>query len=329
MPTGIDCSRGLKLRRKLPLEVTRSSTLGVCIIAVLLMNFFAAIMPFAYGSTTSLTITLEQDNGGPIGTFRMSSCSISPTLIASDGQPHTFAATNSCEVTIAAPRDTGNSVYRFASGLINNNSATFETCLSGNCSPRTYVTHYERTIFSPDYSLSGWNGGGLPPPENDTRVQQVYEATGGMGLNWMNWAGGIEGCNNANVTGHTHTFSVTGQQAGLYSKYQMPFSVQLPMDGYGGSCAGWATSVVNQYPDLLTYSSTGPVCSGSVGSYTCTHSWVRVDDINLAVQTYNDLVATKNQLVAANADALQYWHAISISSIASDGGTLMISGTSK
>ena len=72
------------------------------------------------------------------------------------------------------------------------------------------------------------------------------------------------------------------------------------MDGYSGCGKNRATDVVNQFPDLMGYSETAPACVGSAGTYSCVNSWVRVDDINLAVQTYNDLVAVKNTLAADN-----------------------------
>ena len=281
----------------------------------------------AFASTVNLTLTISKGSGGPTANFILSGCSISPTTIPDDGHPHSFTATNSCNVTVTVPQDTAVSVYRFGydpvskSGLVTNTTVSFATCASGTCSGRTYAAYYEVTTLSSNYQFSYWNGGGLPLLTNDTRGQQIYEATGSLGLYYP----GYEGCGSGNTTTTTNSNAFQGPsgvaETNLLAKYQLPFILQVPMDGYSGSCGGWATSVVNQYSDMLTFNSTKAVCSGSTGAYSCANSWVRVDDMNLAMQTYNDLVAVKNMLLADNPEALQYWHGISVSSVTSDGGT--------
>ena len=304
-------------------KLARLTPLGLLLL--LLASALLTSLPApAFGASVNVSIAITTENG-PKGVFLLSGCSISPSTIVSDGAAHSFTATNSCVVTITVPRDTAISYYAFAydtmqgnsEGLNNNQSATFETCASGTCSLRSYTAYYESTTSSSTYALTSWNGGGVGFPTNDSNAQQVYEATGSMSVK----SAGYQGCGGGNTTATSLTLAMSSTNANLFGKYQIPFETELPMDGYSGSCGGWATSVVNQHPDMLTYSSTAPACTGRPGSYTCTSSWVRVDDMNLATQIYNDLVATKNLIAGYGSGILPYWDGIQISSISSDGGT--------
>ena len=80
-------------------------------------------------SKVTLSITLTLATGGPIQTFTLSGCAVSPTTIRGDGSAHTFTAQPNCLITISDPPASTNSRYMFDAS----STLTITTCSSGTC----------------------------------------------------------------------------------------------------------------------------------------------------------------------------------------------------
>jgi hypothetical protein len=149
-----------------------------------------------------------------------------------------------------------------------------------------------KSIRYPVYQFASWGGGGFTITSNETLVQTQLLPTASMIFPWgnrENW------CQFANVTSSIPTsgFALTNPAyATVDVKYQMPFLVQEPLDGYGTECIGWGKAVVSKYPDLKTYNSSGRQIDYNKYDY------LRVDDMNFAKQVYNDLVNIKNNYLS-------------------------------
>ncbi len=170
-----------------------------------------------------------------------------------------------------------------------------------------FTTPYPVYAFGSWGSASGGVGltGGAA---SDAQVQQMYLATDSAIYPWGGvGAGNIAGanwCSNANTTTttipHSGASTIYGPQISKdIVRYQTPYFITLPLDVYG-MCKTWVSKVTTQYPDLITYNSSGKSQTG----------YLRVDDINFAKQLYKDMVNLKNNFNIVNSGLLTYWYGI-------------------
>jgi hypothetical protein len=188
--------------------------------------------------------------------------------------------------------------------------------------PITQSNSVNFQIPFPTYQLSSWSGGGVwlvggSQVATDVVIQQNYISTASLlfpsnGIGYAGW------CNDAN----TSTSKISSNHYGsgnIYSpniasliiRYQMPYFVEEPLDGYG-ACGGWVKDVVRAYPELMTWNNTAEDAT--------TQGFLRVDDIQFSVQIYNDLVNIYYNFLNTNPGLINLWQGIEVSAIGSDHG---------
>src|SRR5579863_3453778 len=189
------------------------------------------------------------------------------------------------------------------------------------------------SMGTPTYQFGSWPGAGMkllqgPTAWTDAMVQQQYVPTASLGYPWGGFnygTGGTNWCTDANTTS-TYISGTNYGVGGTYSAwlehlvqgYQLPFMVQEPMDGYG-QCVSWSNAAKTQFPDLLTFNSTGyPVTS---------YSYVRVDSIHFGVQIFRDLSNIQANIRSVNPSILNQWQGVYVSSIGADHGGYPKPGT--
>lgn len=146
---------------------------------------------------------------------------------------------------------------------------------------------------------------------DDTLIQRNYTTSASL---MFPWEGLGPWCNNANTTVQdiASGYSVeTTSVASRIVKYQIPFVLQFPLDGYG-PCLSWGNNVITEFPSLKTY-------NGSTGQFS-NNKFIRVDNLNFSKQVYNDLINLYYNLRSANSQLPNYWYGVTISSIGSDFG---------
>jgi hypothetical protein len=200
-----------------------------------------------------------------------------------------------------------------------------------NYTSTTYPNVFSIDSLSPTYAYTAWLGdawgfcdtaGGC----TTSRFQQGYISIGQTILPGI--AGYANWCTNAN----TSTTSIPGLKWGSNStlvKYQIPFMIQEPLDGYDSECPGWAENVVTAHPDLITADYNGTKYNATVIGSSGANP-VRFDSINFSYQIYRDLVNLKNNLLATDptGKTLSLWVGIHVSSEGADLGDVLKPGVS-
>lgn len=164
----------------------------------------------------------------------------------------------------------------------------------------------------PTYQFSSWGGGGwgIGPGVTDAQMQQ-QQAYASIIFPWLTRG---DWCANANASGHTISSAdplYNDPVSTMIVRYQTPFMIQEPLDGYGSECVPWSQQVLTKYPDLLTYDYNGiPLTQARMNAIT--KDYIRVDSINFSKQIYSDLVNIYNNMKSNNSSLINFWYGIEI-----------------
>jgi hypothetical protein len=192
-------------------------------------------------------------------------------------------------------------------------------------------------MLYPTYQFSSWSGGGVGLVfgawvASDADIQQQFIPTASLlfvwgGVDYANWCGAANTSTTRINTNHYGSGNIYSPSiAARIVRYQMPYLIQVPLDGYGSECVSWAQDVIKQFPDLMTADNNGTFLNSTYMS-AVQRDYVRVDSLNFSKQVYNDLVNLYNNLKSTNPALIPLWHGLHIASIGADDGDLVKPGS--
>ncbi len=95
--------------------------------------------------------------GAPAASFSLSGCSVTPTTLVGDGNPHNVTSSPSCAITVSTPSDQTNSRYRFSGGTT---TSALVTCSSGTCASFLGSYYYQiKNTYQATPVASTWDSG--------------------------------------------------------------------------------------------------------------------------------------------------------------------------